>query len=53
MTIKIEREEQTAQNPNARQGDNQSERVPTHEGSDLGSPVVADETESSMPNMGK
>lgn len=53
MALKIEREEQKAQNPNARVGDNQSEKVPTHEGSQLDSPVIAKETEGSTPHLSK
>ena len=47
--MKIDREEQKAQEPNARTGDGQSPRVPTHEGSDLGTPKTAGNTETSMP----
>ena len=51
--IQITREEQSAQKPNARTGDNQDNRVPTHEGSQLGSPTTAQESESSIPHLNK
>ena len=50
MSVKIEREKQTPQKPNNRVGTGQPERVPTHEGSMLGTPVVAGETTGSMPS---
>lgn len=53
MSVKIEREEQKAQEPSARVGDNQSERVPTHEGSQLGKPVKAGETATGIPHLSK
>ena len=40
-TINNKRVAQTPQKPSARVGDNQSPRVPTHEGSLLGSPKKA------------
>ena len=40
-TINNKRVAQTPQKPSARVGDNQSPRVPTHEGSQLGSPIKA------------
>ena len=50
-TIKIEREEQKAKMPNARVGDNQATTVPTHEGSQLGSPSKAGETVAKTPHL--
>ena len=50
MSVKIEREAQKPQKPNARVGDNQAERIPTHEGSMLGSPTAAGNTAASMPS---
>lgn len=48
--VKIEREQQKAQEPSKRVGTGQPERVPTHEGSQLGSPKTAEETTTSMPS---
>jgi hypothetical protein len=48
--IKIDREEQTAQEPSKRVGTGQDTRVPTHEGSDLGTPQTAGNTTTSMPS---
>lgn len=52
-SVQVEREEQSAQKPAARVGDNQSERVPTHEGSQLDSPTTAGETEGNTPHLSK
>lgn len=52
MSILKPKDMQKAQEPNARNGDGQSERVPTHEGSQLTSHEVADETVSKMPHLG-
>ena len=51
--MQIEREEQKAQEPSARVGDNQSEKVSTNEGSQLGSPVMAGVTVGKVPQVGK
>jgi len=42
---------QTPQKPSARTGDNQAERVPTHEGSQLGSPKKAGDTVGKTPHL--
>jgi len=47
--IKIDREEQKAQEPSKRVGSGQSPRVPTHEGSQLGTPKTAGDTTTKMP----
>lgn len=49
MAITDPKDQQKAQEPSARNGDNQGERVPTHEGSQLGSPTTAGETTKAMP----
>jgi hypothetical protein len=43
--------EQKAQEPRARVGDNQSERVPTHEGSQLNKPSMAGNSEAKTPHL--
>ena len=42
---------QTPKKPNARVGDNQATRVPTHEGSLLGTPKTAKITASKTPHL--
>ena len=42
---------QTPQKPNARVGDNQSPRVPTHEGSQLGTLKTAKITTGKTPHL--
>lgn len=51
--INNDRVKQTSQKPNARVGDNQDDRVPTHEGSLLGEPKKAGETEGKTPHLNK
>lgn len=48
--MKIDREEQKAQEPSKRTGDGQDSRVPTHEGSQLDAPTTAGDTTSNMPS---
>lgn len=52
-TINNDRVKQDAQEPNARVGDNQADRVPTHEGSQLESPKVAGEVEGGISHLNK
>ena len=42
---------QTPQKPKARVGDNQATRVPTHEGSLLGTPKKAGDTVGKTPHL--
>ena len=48
--MKIEREEQKAQEPSRRVGQTQSQTVSTHEGSQLGSPNKAGVVTNAMPS---
>ena len=50
-SIKIEREEQKAQEPSKRVGSGQSPRVSTGEGSQLGSPKEAGVSKSKTPHL--
>lgn len=51
--MKIEREQQTAQEPSRRAGETQSPRVPTHEGSIITSHTQAGVEVSKTPHTGE
>lgn len=52
MAITDPKDMQKAQKPKARTGTGQATRVPTHEGSNLGTPKAAGETVSKTPHVG-
>lgn len=51
MSILKPKDMQKAQKPSARVGSGQSPRVPTHEGSQLGSPKKAKVTKKRTPHL--
>lgn len=51
MSILDPKDMQKAQEPSKRTGDGQEDRVPTHEGSQLGKPEKAGATEGNTPHL--